>query len=114
MGRIPRNALVLAAAGALAGGASPAFGSLVFREPVAYTAGAGATGVAVADVDGDGRHDVVVSAGALWVLRGDGAGRLGPATGYGGGTVSQPVVAEVNGDARPDLVAVQRGRRGSV
>jgi Bacterial Ig-like domain (group 3)/FG-GAP-like repeat len=76
----------------------------------------GAASVAIADLNGDGKPDVVVaslcansacSAGAVSVLMGNGDGTFQPAVAYvagdAGGTMSV-VVADVNGDGKLDVV----------
>jgi hypothetical protein len=69
--------------------------------------------VAVADVNGDGRPDLVTanggrflgSSGTVSVLLGNGNGTFHSAINFGAGTRSVSVaVADVNGDSRPDMV----------
>lgn len=83
--------------------------------------GQSATSVAVADVNGDGKPDLVVAnscsasgtpcgpgnlAGTVAVLLGNGDGTFQNALTYGSGgeITSSVVVADVNGDGKPDLV----------
>jgi FG-GAP-like repeat len=89
-------------------------GSVSFLPAVAYAAGAGcANSVAVADVDGDGKPDLVValgcrlgSIGLVTVMLGNGDGTFQAAVTYssGGANASSVAVADVNGDGKPDLV----------
>jgi len=88
--------------------------------PSVFQIGAGdvGAGIALADVDSDGRLDVITSGiafdvsvfgpetgNAIAVLRGDGSGRLLPGRIYRGETgMFGLAVGDLNADARPDLV----------
>jgi hypothetical protein len=68
--------------------------------------GLGSASVAVADLNGDGKPDLVVAsilAGPLTVLLGNGDGTFQPAVGVGGAAFSV-AVGDLNGDGKPDLV----------
>ena len=95
-------------------------GDGTFQTAVAYPSGAfGAASVAVADVNGDRRPDVVVancsssasncvgSGGTVGVLLGNGDGTFQAAVtfGSGGNTPFGVAVADVNGDNKPDILA---------
>ena len=98
--------------------------SRLFRSVVTYDSGGyQADSVAVADLNGDGKPDIVVAncgscygppeigqSGSVAVLLGNGDGTFQPAVAYGtGGTVPLFVaVADLNGDGKPDLVVVNR------
>ncbi|GAB3850098.1 hypothetical protein GCM10028822_15030 [Hymenobacter terrigena] len=83
-----------------------------FGAASAYPAGAssGLTGVAVADVNGDGRMDIVTANGSnsiVGVLLGQAGGGFGTVTTYSTGAFSYPtgvVVTDVNGDGRKDII----------
>ena len=98
-----------------------------FKAASTYGSGAFyASGVAVADINGDGKMDVVVSNlcvsgsdancangttgmvadGSVGVLLGNGDGTFRPAVSYdsGGKTALQVTIADVNNDGKPDLV----------
>jgi hypothetical protein len=91
-------------------------GDGTFRPAVTYDAGFEAWSVAVADVNGDGKPDVVVvnlcatssdcTTGEVGVLLGNGDGTFQPAVAYhsGGSNALSVAVADVNGDGKPDLV----------
>jgi uncharacterized protein (DUF2141 family) len=91
-------------------------GDGTFQPPVIYDAGGiGTAGLAVADVNGDGKLDVVVTdqlgscqtASTVAVLLGNGEGTFQAAVGFcfAGSIPRSVVAADVNGDGRPDLVA---------
>ena len=100
-------------------GSSPASG-LSFANAVGYGSGGNwADSVAVADVNGDGKPDLVVANycasgscanGTVGVLLGNGDGTFQSAVTYGsGGTDAYSVaVADVNGDGKPDLLVANR------
>lgn len=108
-------------------------GDGTFSPPTQYfSGGIGAFSVAIGDVNGDGKPDLVVAnrcpndsscsapLGQIGVLLGNGDGTFQPAISYysGGGLPNQVVIADVNGDGHPDLVVdnlCQAGcRTGSV
>jgi hypothetical protein len=75
-----------------------------------YSAAAGATGIALGDLNGDGHPDVVTANGTantISVFLGSGDGTLGPHTEYGaGGAPTYIALADMNGDGAPDAVTV--------
>jgi Bacterial Ig-like domain (group 3)/FG-GAP-like repeat/Abnormal spindle-like microcephaly-assoc'd, ASPM-SPD-2-Hydin len=92
-------------------------GDGTFQPAVAYNTGAWqAQSVAVADVNGDGKLDIIVAHncatatscanGVVSVLLGNGDGTFQPAVTYGSGGVDaySVAIADVNGDGKPDLL----------
>jgi hypothetical protein len=97
-------------------------GDGTFRAAVSYDSGGyGAYSVAVADVNGDGKPDLLVvnycssnscvegyffSPGSVGVLLGNGDGTFQPAVTYGSGgyNAASVAVADVNDDGKPDLI----------
>lgn len=92
-------------------------GDGTFQTEVSYNAGAsGAASVSVADVNSDGKPDLIVgfasfvnpfNASAVSVLLGNGDGTFQTAKLFssGGLNVRSVAVADVNGDGKPDLLA---------
>jgi hypothetical protein len=84
-------------------------GDGTFQPAVSYDpGGTGAWSVAVADVNGDGRPDLVVAIffyNTVGVLLGNGDGTFQAATTYGSGGVGpfSVAVSDLNGDAKPDI-----------
>src|SRR5208337_4904045 len=90
-------------------GARPMDSNPLFLPVVDYDSGGNGTcAVAVADVNGDGKPDVVVSNGngTVGVLLGNGDGTFQPAVTFNPGLQSQAgiALADLNGDGKPDLV----------
>jgi Bacterial Ig-like domain (group 3)/FG-GAP-like repeat len=99
-------------------------GDGTFQPAVTYdSGGTEANSMAVADLNNDGKLDVVVanecsnnsgglctSHGSVGVLLGNGDGTFQPAVSYdqGGNDSGSVVVADVNGDGRPDLLIARR------
>jgi Bacterial Ig-like domain (group 3)/FG-GAP-like repeat len=84
-------------------------GDGTFQAPVSYDAGGQQTiSVAVADLNGDGKPDLVVVNSVsltVGVLRGNGDGTFQPVVTYSaGGSPWSVAVADVNGDGNPDIL----------
>jgi len=91
-------------------------GDGTFQPGTTYSTGTlGGTSIAVVDLNGDGKPDLVVATtlncncgarGAVSVLMGNGDGTFQPAVIYGTGGPNSyyVVVADLNGDGKPDLV----------
>src|SRR5882724_4784672 len=80
-----------------------------FAGAVNYPSNASPYSVAIGDVNGDGRPDVVVgysSGSVISVYLNSGGGTLGPKTDFNvnAGQVYSIVLARINADASPDLV----------
>lgn len=104
--------------------------SLSFLPVVTYDSGeVGASSIAVGDLNGDGKPDLVVAncgardsacigfnASTVGVLLGNGDGTFRPAVTYdsGGLTAVSVVIADVNGDGLPDLLVANRGYGGGL
>jgi hypothetical protein len=84
-----------------------------FSPATAFPAGTTPQAVATADLDNDGKLDLVTANsddGTVSVLLGDGAGGFGPATDFPAGSVPSSVaVGDFNDDGIPDLATGNRG-----
>jgi len=91
-------------------------GDGTYQAPVSYATGEETKAVAIADVNGDGRPDILAvnacnsncSSGQVDVLLGNGDGTFQPAVAYNTGAVSSNslAVADVNGDGKLDLLVL--------
>ena len=102
-------------------------GDGTFSDAVTYSSGGtGATSVAIADMNADGKPDLVVTSfcpgggcgnaypypdGAVGVMLGNGDGTFQPVVTHdpGGAGTYDVVVADVNGDGKPDLLTANCG-----
>ncbi len=81
-------------------------GDGTFQSPIKYPSPAGCGAITAADLNGDGKTDLVVGGGSVGVLLGNGDGTFQPEVVYssGGSGTAQFVVADVNKDGKPDLI----------
>lgn len=77
-----------------------------FQSPVTAAVQANAGSVAIADMNGDGKLDIVTGGtGSVSIVHGDGAGGLGTATNIATGVTGTAIaVADLNGDGLMDIV----------
>src|ERR1700728_736603 len=93
-------------------------GDGTYQTPVSYATGTSTRFVALSDVHGDGKLDILAanycnsdcSSGTVSVLLGNGDGTFQPAVAYNTGTSSSiaMVVRDVNGDGKPDLLVLDQ------
>jgi hypothetical protein len=104
-----------------AGGSGPVAAVLQkpsFALPVVYGTGGNPISVAVADVNGDGKPDLLVTnnsaGGNVGVLLGNGDGTFQPAVTYSSGGIlpDSVTVGDVNGDGKLDLVVANQCAAG--
>ena len=93
-------------------------GDLTFRSPASYSVSGWLNGVAVADLNGDGQPDVIISNTAeneICVLLNKGSGQLGPVVRYAVETSPYSIaVADLNSDHSADVLVANNGIAGAV
>src|ERR1019366_9672519 len=104
-------ALALAVALISLSGLQHAVAQVSFAPAKNYVVGPQTEGVVGADVNGDGKMDLIgvtVNTGALTVLTNNGTGGFGSNGAYSVGFITLVVAADVNGDGKIDLIAADK------
>src|SRR5215472_11252458 len=85
---------------------------LSFLPPLTFDSGATSVSVAVADLNADGKPDLVVGNldGPTAILLGKGDGTFEPAMSIGANGAFSLAVSDLNGDGKPDIVVANLGR----
>ena len=105
-------ALAVAAPMPASAAASAAFGNScpMFHAARAFNAGGDAYSVAIGDLNGDGKSDIVVAnydQNTVSVLLGQGDGTFAPAAAFSAGANPRSIsIGDLNGDGKPDLAVV--------
>lgn len=90
-----------------------AAGPVTFNTTYTFATGSGPYTVAIADLDGDAKLDIVTAnsvSNDVSILLGHGNGMFQPATGFAVGANPRTVaIADLNGDGRPDIVTANHG-----
>jgi hypothetical protein len=95
-------------------------GAISFAAPATYPAGAGPAGVAIADLDGDGKPEVIIShsGGNLFAFRNTSSlsaiSFASPVTFNTGSGVSAISISDVNGDGKPDITLAGGSSNGAL
>lgn len=88
-------------------------GDGTFQPPVAVQVGVVPQRIAIADVNGDGIPDMIVTDNGpppgVWVLLGQGGGTFKPPVFYAAPWLAAIVARDVNGDGVPDLIGLATG-----
>jgi len=88
-------------------------GNGTFHPPVAYAAGPSPFTLTAADLDGDGKLDLVsgnIQASSISVLRGNGDGRFWAAINYPAGSTPLAIsTGDMNSDGKLDIVIANGG-----
>nr|GFC98151.1 hypothetical protein [Tanacetum cinerariifolium] len=92
--------------GVLLGTGAGSFGAVT-----TFTTNSFPNSIAAADVNGDGKPDVITTFSGVDVMLGTGTGSFGAVTSYPGGNNNavDVAVADVNGDGKPDLLTANSG-----
>ncbi|HEV2399887.1 MAG TPA: FG-GAP-like repeat-containing protein [Candidatus Sulfotelmatobacter sp.] len=85
-------------------------GDGTFQSPVVLPLARSYTQMAIADMNGDGRPDLVLSDGSvICIIHNNGSRTFGPEVHYLAGGIRSFVVQDVNGDGLPDIVVANSG-----
>jgi Bacterial Ig-like domain (group 3)/FG-GAP-like repeat len=85
-------------------------GDGTFQAPVVLPLARAYNQIAIADVNGDGRPDLVLSDGSvICIIHNNGSRTFGPEVHYLAGGIGNFVVRDVNGDGLPDIVVANNG-----
>jgi outer membrane protein assembly factor BamB len=79
-------------------------GDGTFKSPTNFSTGGGPMGLALVDLNGDTRPDIVLANQGAVVLLNQGKGKFGAPTTYGSDWMSSLAVGDLNADGNPDLI----------